>query len=141
MWTVYCDGKCWGALNYISGDPHDGAVAQWDMEMMDIASQIAARSSEDLIVHRVFHKLDFEEINFAIYYKKHCSSTRVAIVLRRESDRKVMMKMYVGMGLPSDRKEWYGVVTICRCNEVLCSLLAVLVRKLKDLLLCISMLV
>ena len=40
--------------------------------------------------------------------------------------------MYVGMGLPSDRKEWYGVVTSCRCNEVLCSLLAVLVRKLKE---------
>ena len=66
MWTVYGDGNCWGALNYISGDPHDKAVAQLDKEMMSIASEIAALSSDALIVRRVFHKLDFEEINFAI---------------------------------------------------------------------------
>ena len=42
------------------------------------------------------------------------------------------MNMHVGMGLPSDRPEWYGVVTMCRGNEVLRSLLVVLVWKLKE---------
>ena len=53
-------------------------------------------------------------------------------MLRSEATRKVLMKMYIGMGLPTDRGEWYGVVTICRSKEVVLALFKTLRGWLRD---------
>ena len=67
-------------------------------------------------------KLDFEEIDFETFYKKQCNSDRTAYCIR-DDIRKMLLKMYVGMGLELDREDCYGVVCICKDFRILGGLL------------------
>ena len=123
MWYIYGKECIWGAINFNAPE----SLRANDTDLYDLVGELARQAVQhagraDIDVTTEHHKLDFEEINFEVFYKKHCSSDRTAFCIR-DGSRKMLLKMYVGMGLELDREDCYGVVCICKNFGILGGLL------------------
>ena len=114
MWYIYGKECIWGAINFNAPEN----LCLNDTDLYDLTEELARQAVQrcgraDIALTTEHHKLDFEVINFEVFYKKHCNSDRTAFCIR-DGSRKILLKMYVGMGLELDRKDCYGVVCICK---------------------------